>query len=41
MSMWLNSPEHRVNIFDAGFRYIGVGTACDGRVMFAVVHFRS
>lgn len=41
MGLWLNSPEHRANIYDPGFRYIGVGVACNGRAMFAVVHFRS
>jgi uncharacterized protein YkwD len=41
MSMWLNSPEHRGNIFNGGYRYIGVGVACNGRAMYAVVHFRS
>jgi uncharacterized protein YkwD len=41
MSMWLNSPEHRANIYNGGFRYMGVGAACNGRVLFAVVHFRS
>jgi uncharacterized protein YkwD len=41
MSMWLNSPEHSVNIFNGGYRYIGVGVACNGREGFAVVHFRS
>ena len=41
MNMWLNSPEHRANIFNGAYRFIGVGVACNGRVMFAVVHFRS
>jgi uncharacterized protein YkwD len=40
-SMWLNSPDHAVNIFNGGYRYIGVGVECNGREGFAVVHFRS
>jgi uncharacterized protein YkwD len=41
MNMWLNSPEHRANLLNGGYRYIGVGAACNGRAMFAVVHFRN
>ena len=39
MSMFLNSPTHVANILDGGFRYIGAGAACNGRVMFFVVHY--
>jgi uncharacterized protein YkwD len=41
MGLWLNSPDHRANIFTPDFRFIGVGVACNGRELFAVVHFRS
>lgn len=41
MSMWLNSSEHRANILNGAFRYMGVGVACNGHIMMAVVHFRS
>jgi len=40
MSMWLASPEHRVNVLDPAFHRIGVGVTCNGREMLAVVHFR-
>jgi uncharacterized protein YkwD len=38
---WLNSPPHRANILNGRYGFIGVGVACNGHVMFAVVHFRS
>ena len=40
-SMWLSSPPHRANIMNGGFRYIGVGAACNGGAMYAVVQFRN
>jgi uncharacterized protein YkwD len=41
MNGWMNSPEHRVNILDPHFRWIGVGIACDGTHTFFVVQYRS
>jgi uncharacterized protein YkwD len=41
VSMWLSSPPHRANIMNGGFRYIGVGAACNGRAMYAAVQFRN
>ena len=38
---WMNSPSHRANILDGEYTFVGVGIACNGRAMFAVVHFRS
>lgn len=41
MSSWLNSPAHRANILNGGYRFIGVGVVCSGGVQYAVVHYRS
>jgi uncharacterized protein YkwD len=38
---WMNSPSHRANILDGRYAFVGVGIACNGRAMFAVVHFSS
>jgi uncharacterized protein YkwD len=38
---WMNSPPHRANILNGRYAFVGVGIACNGRAMFAVVHFRS
>ena len=37
MNAWMNSPEHRRNILNCGFRFIGVGYNPDGE--FAVQDF--
>lgn len=41
VSAWLNSPGHRANIMNPGFRHIGAGAACAGGWMFSVTHYRS
>ena len=41
MNGWMNSPEHRVNILDPHFQWIGVGIACDGTHTYFVVQYRS
>ena len=38
---WMNSPPHRANILNGRYAFVGVGIACNGSAMFAVVHFRS
>jgi uncharacterized protein YkwD len=37
MNAWMNSPEHRRNILNCSFRFIGVGYNSDGE--FAVQDF--
>jgi uncharacterized protein YkwD len=38
---WMNSPPHRASMLNDKYAFVGVGVACNGRAMFAVVHFRS
>jgi uncharacterized protein YkwD len=38
---WMNSPPHRAAILNGRYAFVGVGITCNGRAMFAVVHFRS
>lgn len=41
MDLWIKSVGHRANILNRSYRSIGVGTACNGRVSYAVTQFRS
>ncbi len=41
VGMWLNSPGHRANIMNGGFRFIGVGAYCSWGRTFAVAHYRN
>jgi len=41
MDGWMASAEHRPNILDPHFNWMGVGVACDGRHTYFVVQFRS
>jgi uncharacterized protein YkwD len=41
MNGWMQSAEHRPNILDPHYRWIGIGIACDGRRTYFVVQFRS
>jgi uncharacterized protein YkwD len=41
MNGWMNSDEHRPNILNPEFHWIGVGIACDGQHTYFVVQFRS
>jgi uncharacterized protein YkwD len=41
MNGWMNSDEHRLNILDPHFEFMGVGVACDGTRTYVVVQFRS
>jgi uncharacterized protein YkwD len=38
---WMASAEHRPNILNPNYHWIGIGIACDGRHTYMVVHFRS
>lgn len=38
---WMASAEHRPNIVNPNYQWLGVGVACDGRHTYFVVHFRS
>jgi uncharacterized protein YkwD len=41
MNGWMNSDEHRPNILNPEFHWIGIGIACDGQHTYFVVQFRS
>ena len=36
---WMNSPGHRANILDAGYRGIGVGVAVERETVYATQNF--
>lgn len=40
MNIWMSSAEHRANILNPNFSWIGTGYACDGQHAFFVVQFR-
>ncbi len=41
MNNWMTSPEHRMNILNPIYNWIGTGYACDGQHAYFVVQFRS
>jgi uncharacterized protein YkwD len=41
MDMWMASPEHRANILNPSYHWMGIGVACDGRRTYFVTQFRS
>lgn len=41
VNMWLGSPVHAGNVFNAAFGLIGVGVSCNGSVQLVVAHYRS
>lgn len=38
---WMASPEHRANILNPSYNWIGIGYACDGQHSYFVVQYRS
>jgi uncharacterized protein YkwD len=38
---FMNSPEHRANILDTGYRYVGIGTVQKGSILWVTVIFES
>ncbi len=41
IDFWMTSPQHRQNILDPKYNWIGTGYACDGHNAYFVVQFRS